>query len=604
MPGGETCVSEWGANLGEHSCNFCSGPATLQCSRCLCVHYCSKVHQRSDWAKHKTTCRALSDEEREAKLAQQKKAAADFERAQAERNIRRDFYDEDDSSVTRSTPNASSELAKNLASQVIARSKRDEASGTSQAKGSHEARLSEVDVDASAPVYEVRESVDKGRVLVASRDIPAGFLIFEEKPLLMCAAGLDHATCMRCFKLIDEDVEEMSVRCRGCGHHFCSKRCQREIKHVHKVECELLSHPRFKSWIDQSPMTYLFVARAIATKHAQPDVWKEVKKLMPLSSLPKAYKSAASMVASVVKAEMPEVSITHADIEHIFQVCTVNAHKCHRVMDDEPLINDSLVGLYMLGSMPEHSCVPNCGKSFGVLGNDVILQFRTLRDVQEGESLSLSYMNLHMPTHVRQAELMQREFRCSCSRCQDVTEFDSNISSIRCKSCPSGYHLPPCVDYDLKKFAWACGACGEKMSWDQVLKLEGDLKVKLFEIENEAIWDPAEKEAAIDFRERIRPQLHPNHWIIVRCDLLIATVWYEDFEEETEMLESFGVREACDNVLRVLDKFGPEMSQARARLYHVKSCTCQTQEEAYELMDRAVSLRVLLYGEDKSERYI
>ncbi|XP_066246826.1 SET domain-containing protein SmydA-8-like isoform X1 [Euwallacea similis] len=39
-------------------CAVCDSPASQKCSGCHTVYYCSREHQKSDWKKHKTTCKS------------------------------------------------------------------------------------------------------------------------------------------------------------------------------------------------------------------------------------------------------------------------------------------------------------------------------------------------------------------------------------------------------------------------------------------------------------------------------------------------------------------------------------------------------------------
>ncbi|XP_033207857.1 SET domain-containing protein SmydA-8-like [Belonocnema kinseyi] len=42
----------------KSACAVCKKPATLRCSNCKGEFYCAKDHQRDDWKRHKSTCRA------------------------------------------------------------------------------------------------------------------------------------------------------------------------------------------------------------------------------------------------------------------------------------------------------------------------------------------------------------------------------------------------------------------------------------------------------------------------------------------------------------------------------------------------------------------
>jgi hypothetical protein len=45
--------------MPEDKCDICSAPAGHKCSACKQVSYCSKVHQKQDWKKHRSACRSF-----------------------------------------------------------------------------------------------------------------------------------------------------------------------------------------------------------------------------------------------------------------------------------------------------------------------------------------------------------------------------------------------------------------------------------------------------------------------------------------------------------------------------------------------------------------
>ena len=48
------------STLGSASCEVCSQPASLRCSKCKGVDYCCREHQVSDWKQHKTICGSIT----------------------------------------------------------------------------------------------------------------------------------------------------------------------------------------------------------------------------------------------------------------------------------------------------------------------------------------------------------------------------------------------------------------------------------------------------------------------------------------------------------------------------------------------------------------
>ena len=66
----------------------------------------------------------------------------------------------------------------------------------------------------------------------------------------------------------------------------------------------------------------------------------------------------------------------------------------------------------------EHSCAPSCRVEFAGVADGSIISLRTLREVREGEALSISYVEMEWPTAERRAVLeLQYGFQCVCERC-------------------------------------------------------------------------------------------------------------------------------------------------------------------------------------------
>ena len=72
-------------------------------------------------------------------------------------------------------------------------------------------------------------------------------------------------------------------------------------------------------------------------------------------------------------------------------------------------------GCYPQAAVLNHSCAPNCVLNYGPHG---MLHVRATRNIDVGEELCHSYIDLCMPTHMRRRALHNRYyFECDCSRC-------------------------------------------------------------------------------------------------------------------------------------------------------------------------------------------
>ncbi|CAK0797785.1 unnamed protein product [Prorocentrum cordatum] len=118
--------------------------------------------------------------------------------------------------------------------------------------------------------------------------------------------------------------------------------------------------------------------------------------------------------------------------------------------------------LMFTGSMFEHSCTPNCfvgswrGAGQGTPAPQVV-SFRALRDVAEGEALSIDYVQLpdaYLAAAGRAAVLGPWGFQCTCPRCTDLPEL---TRAFLCAACgaPELCPVSPRPGAELR-----CRACG------------------------------------------------------------------------------------------------------------------------------------------------
>lgn len=103
-------------------------------------------------------------------------------------------------------------------------------------------------------------------------------------------------------------------------------------------------------------------------------------------------------------------------------------HRCASIMHPTPLLaltdahasrsrGGMGTGVFLVASMLNHSCEPNCTYTTAADLNGHTLTISALRDIQEGEELFISYTDPSAPCSVRRARLRQYGFECDCTRC-------------------------------------------------------------------------------------------------------------------------------------------------------------------------------------------
>ncbi|XP_073194397.1 histone-lysine N-methyltransferase SMYD3 isoform X5 [Lepidochelys kempii] len=261
--------------------------------------------------------------------------------------------------------------------------------------------------------------------------------------------------CERCLRR-----NERLLRCSQCKiARYCDTRCQKEAWQEHKQECKCLKsiEPNFPP--DSVRLVGRIVFKLLGQSAACPS-----EKLYSFSDLQSKnpgiaqHKLASIFVTGdhsifrnlqyITEASSLDIYVTTANIEElseemkeglrhlaqtlqlylrveiqdafqllpaidIFQIFAKVTCNCFTISNGE--MQDVGVGLYPSMSLLNHSCDPNCVIVFE--GRQLLL--RSVREIQIGEELTISYIESLMPSSERQKHLKRQYcFECNCLLCQ------------------------------------------------------------------------------------------------------------------------------------------------------------------------------------------
>lgn len=86
------------------------------------------------------------------------------------------------------------------------------------------------------------------------------------------------------------------------------------------------------------------------------------------------------------------------------------------------------IGIYPFSSLMNHSCDPNCIILY--IGTKQVI--RTIKPLQKGEELQISYIDSGLPTPLRLQELRENYFfECDCSRCANFVKYERLLLPTR-----------------------------------------------------------------------------------------------------------------------------------------------------------------------------
>lgn len=315
------------------------------------------------------------------------------------------------------------------------------------------------------------EDADVGRHLVARTKHRQGKVLFSQSPLVSVLKPADaRSRCHLCW-----NAPVKLLRCARCHWaRYCSRKCQTKAWTQHKLECTCLQSYKRPVTHAQHPTrtpTVLLVARLALLLHQAGDSLEAFTALLThWSAHPPAQQELYAQMAMLV---------------HDFVRPVLGAGDCSRKpdpaqqdkakgvggqdLDDSDDQSDRLavkryvtwfarvacnaftvcdaelrpVGLavYPQSAMTNHSCRPSCVAMF----EGDTLHVVAARDLQAGEEVSVSYLELANTTAVRQAELQTNYFfRCACVRCRCEGQERRREQLFTALRCPNKLKGGPC----------------------------------------------------------------------------------------------------------------------------------------------------------------
>lgn len=246
--------------------------------------------------------------------------------------------------------------------------------------------------------WRIEQREGMGRCLVAGCSLPAGSMVFCERPLIVAPStnagdralrGGVPAVALALMRLLP-------------GPDTAAARLLQEPRTTPPLEHEIAAVcPPDAASQDEELHMRLLRRLERASDH---DGWvRDV--LQAINRQPPMQRSDGSPVPRTIPL-----------LRWALGVAAVNSHGAGRGFDGE----DTPRGvLCLLGSMMPHSCIPSASISFAPERDGSTATLHTARDVQPGEPLSVAYVCPDWPiSERRQVLLAQHGFVCRCERCE------------------------------------------------------------------------------------------------------------------------------------------------------------------------------------------
>ncbi|KAK7080478.1 hypothetical protein SK128_005731 [Halocaridina rubra] len=392
-----------------------------------------------------------------------------------------------------------------------------------------------------SPVY--------GRYLAAFRDIKAGELIFQERPLVLAPKAGSGPTCLACLKALGNDWNG----CQTCGAPLCTPPCTGE-SHTER-ECSVISRLGLKGTknlplvkmlnVILTPLRTLMLTQedtsageVIAALQSN----MEKRKKLPIGRF------IQEQIVGIFRSRMG-LDIDSDIVHHICGVFDTNAF--------EVSLNDTCRGraLFPLGALMNHSCSPNTQHWF----NNGIMTVRAVTNIEVGEPVTNTYTPVLLGTRGRTAHLLATKlFKCMCKRCRDPTELGSHISSIVCRECnvKKGLMVPPGDIGDN----WICQECGNQVSNTAIETLVRAASAATSRMASD------DTETLVDTMEHVSRLLGPQHYISLEMKYSLFNAILREAVSDISDENLQKVMRLSNDLLQVASLVDPGLSRFRGLL--------------------------------------
>ncbi|XP_012550660.3 SET domain-containing protein SmydA-8 [Bombyx mori] len=419
--------------------------------------------------------------------------------------------------------------------------------------------------------YEVRHSEQLGRYLIAAKALKAGETILSDAPFVV---GPNADTSLVCFDCYCPLISKFNV-CKNCAlvpicpGDGCPEAFSK--KWHNSFECEQLK--RLKLTAGLNPMTMvrnvgsLLVLRTILKRNVEHEAWNEFMQLETHlearrgTDLWDFYENTVKFIQSL---GLLECENDKNLVQKICAAIDVNSFEVRGPSVPGIGCGETLRGVYLQAALLAHDCVGNTHMS---IGDDNLLVCHASVDINIGDIIYYNYTDALKGTDVRQQHLLiGKYFKCTCSRCMDITEVGTYMSSAMCPECKFGYVSRTSLQ------EWTCKDCGKEFKHSDVERKVACCTAKLQTINKN---DERELE---EYIRNVSLVLAPNHYLLLDAKQRLAGLLRDIINREPRPTKKLIRRKLglCEEMLPVLEKLCPGISRIKAiPLYEMHAAIVQ-----------------------------
>ncbi|MCL4144495.1 UNVERIFIED_CONTAM: hypothetical protein GTU68_042503 [Idotea baltica] len=425
--------------------------------------------------------------------------------------------------------------------------------------------------------YKIAQNPEVGRYLVATKDIKFGELILEDPTLIMGPKTITEPVCLACYRPV-----EGKYTCKKCGFPMCDKDCASADSH--EPECKAIQDSGTKvkvSVFGEINCMYecIMPVRILALRDSSPNVWRKIVALESHAEKRVATEISAITKKTVVDIIQNRLSLDYSEelINQVLGIIDTNGFEIR-------LPDSSILGVYSVGSMLEHSCVPNTHRTFDA---DLNLVVRAAVDIKRGDHLQSCYTESLSTTVARQDHLLTSKFfTCKCERCLDPSELGTYMSAMLCPSCMKNkpdtkkdkkneepsvdlttYGVVVQKDPSSPSSPWECLTCNSPLDSDYVVRMTSVMTEEADELEasNQTI------KSCEAFLEKWSSMYHKNYAVFLNIKYVLVHLYgNEDGSSLDEMspLQLLRKENLARQLLKVADVIVPGICRLRGSILY------------------------------------
>jgi hypothetical protein len=290
---------------------------------------------------------------------------------------------------------------------------------------------------------QLEERPNRGRVLIATKDLLPGHLVLSNQPYSRTLHPTNwESRCFYCFETLKE------VGIQSSCIWYCSKICQQnDYLPNHRIEGPLLKDLRLKHGSNDILSDMILVARTLRRIHSNnkeqeamytmltPQQTKQTTQggdegeSTPIVSTsedvralvyhePSDLSPVQKVAEDVLNSGLLGVNTTNITVDEI--VRTLLCFGCNNFAVTNNLLVVIGAAVCPAGAILNHACIPNTAVTWNPLNG--AQELRCCCSVLKGEELTHSYIDAAVPTSKRRMRLRNHYgFLCDCARCSRPT---------------------------------------------------------------------------------------------------------------------------------------------------------------------------------------